>query len=344
MPAQKRITDQRALQQWRRSEAYRRVVGHVSALADAVVGKRASEESVVVSQAAARVLNALDEMRVWVAEIPPVTQAMRYGNKAFKTWHTRMVERAPALMLELLSFRRADAAPAEEGAPTTAGAPDAAEAPSAAGGAAAADSAATVAELCAYWCDAFGNETRIDYGTGHELALLAWLLCLEALGVLGAEDRPAVGLRVFARYLELMRELQTVYWLEPAGSHGVWGLDDYQFLPFIIGAAQLVNHDHIRPASIHDAAILEEYRGDYLYLAAVHFIIQVKKGGRFGEHSPYLNDISALDSWQRVTSGLMRMYEGEVLGKFPVVQHLKFGAILEWPSQAPGPGADAPRP
>lgn len=43
-----------------------------------------------------------------------------------------------------------------------------------------------------------------------------------------------------ARYLDVVRNLQSRYRMEPAGSHGVWGLDDFQFLSYLWGSSQLI--------------------------------------------------------------------------------------------------------
>eukprot|EP01097_Dermamoeba_algensis_P010582 TRINITY_DN7894_c0_g1_i1.p1 TRINITY_DN7894_c0_g1~~TRINITY_DN7894_c0_g1_i1.p1 ORF type:complete len:119 (-),score=28.51 TRINITY_DN7894_c0_g1_i1:104-460(-) len=117
--------------------------------------------------------------------------------------------------------------------------------------------------------------------------------------------------------------------MEPAGSHGVWSLDDYQFLVFLWGSAQLIDHKHIKPSSIHKVDVLEAYSSEYMYLKAIKFIHLVKKGP-FGEHSPILNDISGVPTWSKINSGMFKMYEVEVLGKFPVMQHFFFGSLLSF--------------
>lgn len=292
----KRIKTRQDVDSFLRSEDGAFFLGFVVSLSDAVRGRKLSD-ACHVSQRLEGVLAALGAMSRWVDDIPPAAAALRYGNPSYRLWHARLQEEGPGLFAALLPDKL-------QGAST---------------------------ELFPYLADSFGNAVRIDYGTGHEANFVAWLLCLRRLGLVAPEDYPAIAARVVVKYLDLMRKLQMTYWLEPAGSHGVWGLDDYHFLPFILGSSQLVAHKYIRPKSIHNADVLEHYGGEYLYLSCVAFVRRVKKGP-LAEHSPMLNDISGVPTWAKVNSGMLKMYRAECLEKVPIMQHFLFGSIIRWPS------------
>ncbi|KAM1316646.1 hypothetical protein ACFX13_020401 [Malus domestica] len=269
-------------------------VGFIAALSDSIRAKKISDpchQSDVVNT----LVSILETLIQWVDEIPPTQQAARYGNVSFRSWHERLSETSHSLMLQFLP---------EHLHPST-------------------------IEIVPYFTDSFGNPSRIDYGTGHETNFAAWLYCLARMGVIKEEDYPAVVARVIVKYLDLMRKLQLVYCLEPAGSHGVWGLDDYHFLPFIFGASQLIGHKYMKPKSIHNDDIVENFSKEYLYLSCVKFVKKVKKGP-FSEHSPLLDDISGVPNWNKVNSGLLKMYKAEVLGKVPIMQHFLFGCLIKW--------------
>ncbi|KEY71072.1 hypothetical protein S7711_00895 [Stachybotrys chartarum IBT 7711] len=277
------------------SPAYFMILAWIFGLARAVVDTPASAvKDEDLSDNVKAVLSMLQDAEAMLSQCPPDEQGgSRFGNKAFQGFLDLVRDRAPAWHKAL--GLKDDAA---------------------------------IAELSTYLNHSFGNRSRIDYGSGHELNFMVWLLCLYQLDVLQVSDFKAIVLRVFRQYLSLMRLVQMTYYLEPAGSHGVWGLDDYQFLPFLFGAAQLLNHPYITPRAIHQDLSIEESGDDFLYLDQVRFVNSTKtvKGLRW--HSPLLDDISSAKSWSKIDGGMRRMFVAEVLGKLPVMQHFLFGSIV----------------
>jgi len=169
----------------------------------------------------------------------------------------------------------------------------------------------------------FGSFTRMDYGTGHETSFALFLLTLTLVRFFRPvedEERNLVFL-VFVRYLQLCWKLQDTYRLEPAGSHGVWGLDDYFFLGYIFGSAQLlgilllISHQpYLTPlleqTDIPVNAVLHpSLPPNNFYFMLIERIRRVKFGP-FHEHSAQLHSIAVgVPHWKKVNSGLFKMYE-----------------------------------
>ena len=54
----------------------------------------------------------------------------------------------------------------------------------------------------------FGNEARLDYGTGHEASFVAFLACLSKIGFLKRSDQASSVMCVFKKYAEVTRHIQ----------------------------------------------------------------------------------------------------------------------------------------
>eukprot|EP00842_Homolaphlyctis_polyrhiza_P000990 jgi/Hompol1/1892/HPOL_002788-RA len=318
------------LERFQQSDAYADFMRFVLALNDAARNKTLRDPCVTTSPSTivSSLLALLDILDTWCIELPPdESSKSRFGNPTFQLWYDRLEANVEHMLDDIIPANLPNSIAIQ---------PDPSSNPS---------RELIVREVSTYLLHSFGNRKRIDYGTGHEAHFIAFLLCLDKLGLFVPDrDYSAIVLGVFWRYISVMRSLQFHYWLEPAGSHGVWGLDDYHFLPFMFGSSQLLGksnsallqllkialayyHKHFRPKSIHDADILSEYSKDYMYFACIKFINSVKTAS-LRWHSPMLDDISGVKKWSKVNEGMIKMYKAEVLAKLPIMQHFLFGTLI----------------
>ncbi|KAA1107642.1 Serine/threonine-protein phosphatase 2A activator 1 [Puccinia graminis f. sp. tritici] len=170
------------------------------------------------------VVGIFERLDQWITEIPLDPTPQRFGNKAFKIWGHRLESEAQNLHSQagvITEYHK----PIET-------------------------------ELLHHFKTSFGSFGRLDYGTGHELSFLAYLSILHLTRILQPKEFILSGLIIYQKYFNLCRRLQRVYNLEPAGSKGVYGLDDFFHVVYIFGSAQLLYHPTIRPSSILDEKLM----------------------------------------------------------------------------------------
>lgn len=283
----KLINSEEDLQKFSQSQAYDKIFKLVNMISQAVIGM--DTPSNAKSEAAVKLVKIFENLEELTSKIAPHQDRQRFGNLAYREWSEQMLQVVPR-ELRLIS------------------------------------DSPVLEEVIPYFTQSFGNPQRLDFGTGHELNFLAFIGALLTENIAGELKGDDV-LKVFDSYYKVCRGVIRTYNLEPAGSHGVWGLDDHFHLAYIFGAAQLrENPSAPKPKDVLNIEVVRLWAPINLYFASINFIYQMKRGPFF-EHSPMLFDASNALNWTKINRGLIKMYVDEVLTKFPVVQHFWLGSV-----------------
>lgn len=251
-PTSKRITNPDLLDKFLKGKTYALIMNFIRALQNSIKGKSNSKTEKSNNPCVLGLIKLLDELDKIYQDTPVSTKEQRFGNTAFKLFRNKVEKNYNELVkIVLVPKYNSDLS----------------------------------LELKNYLLESFGSFQRLDYGTGHELNFLCFLLVLFCTGYYQESDFSSIVVHVFFKYILFVRKIQMNYQLEPAGAHGVWGLDEYQFLSFLFGSAQLIDNENITPSQVIDDDILDKYKDEYMYLSCIKHIKTLKHGGSFGEYA-----------------------------------------------------------
>ncbi|GAA5881079.1 hypothetical protein JCM1840_002882 [Sporobolomyces johnsonii] len=195
--------------------------------------------------------------------------------------------------------------------------------------------AVALPELSAHILSSFGSPVRLDYGTGHELDFVAYLVVLRLIGILKPEDERAIVASVCAGYTRLVRKLQKVFKLDQAGKMGIWGLDEHQRLVYHWGASAARGRPIAKPAALLAPPQFQLSQGtSHVFLASI-LHVDPKSHPRTPAHATTPSS-SSTSLQAEEAPDLLRLYRTFVLHCLPAIQHLRFGPTFAWTGSTTG--------
>ena len=136
------------LKQFVASKTYSEIVQFIRQIVLAVKGKQnAANASDSISEPMQNIYELLKYTFNNIQKFPPEQTNNRFGNKSYRIWHEQtLVKDATVQIAKLFSSNNGN------------------------------NNQEAVLELLPYYYDSFGNATRIDFGTGHEVNFILFLL------------------------------------------------------------------------------------------------------------------------------------------------------------------------
>lgn len=319
----KKINDEKDVIHFKtRSPAYKNIIFYVELLCERILGtgnKTYNHKYTIKNEVFIKCADFMKKLKLCSDEtdltLSKSAGTLRFGHVAFRVWFDKMKDLCEDFINEISDSRLNDQ---------------------------------YKQELLVYLTESFGNRMRIDYGTGHELNFIIFTMGLCNLVELSIGDESDLIINreklkalvetygwdihaLFAKdYLRLCREVQKKFRLEPAGSRGVYNMDDFQFLPFLFGSAQLTGIKYISTSNFYLREQVDDYKDDYIFFEAVDFILNNKRGP-FNEHSYTLWGFTNLGTWDNIFRRVKFKFTDDILNPFPIIQHFLFGDyILIW--------------